>query len=54
MDKKNCLAIHTPVSIRMAESLHCSLETVTALLIGYTPIHNKKLKKLSKKHCCQL
>ena len=24
----------------MAESLHCSLETITTLLIGYTPIQN--------------
>ena len=31
--------------IRVAESLHCSPETVTVLLIGYTPIQNKKLKK---------
>ena len=26
----------------MAESLHCSAETITALLIGYIPIPNKK------------
>ena len=25
----------------MAESLHCSPETITTLLIGYTPIQNK-------------
>ena len=31
--------------IFMAESLHCSPETITALLIDYTPIQNKKLKK---------
>jgi len=31
--------------ICMAESLHCSPETITALLIIYTPIGNKKLKK---------
>ena len=30
--------------ICMAESLHCSPETVTILLIGYTPIQNKKFK----------
>ena len=24
----------------MAESLHCSLEIITTLLIGYTPIKN--------------
>ena len=29
----------------MAESLRCSPETVTTLLIGYTPIQNKKVKK---------
>ena len=29
----------------MAESLHCPPETITALLIGYIPIPNKKLKK---------
>ena len=26
-----------------AESLHCSPETITTLLIGYTPIENKML-----------
>ena len=31
--------------ICMAESLCCSPETLTTLLIGYTPIQNKKLKK---------
>ena len=31
--------------ICMAESLCCPPETVTTLLIGYTPIQNKKLKK---------
>ena len=29
----------------MAESLRCSPETITTLLIGYTPIQNKKVKK---------
>ena len=29
----------------VAESFHCSPETVTSLLIGYTPVQNKKLKK---------
>ena len=29
----------------MAESLHCSREAITMLLIGYTPIQNEKLKK---------
>ena len=28
-----------------AESLHCSPETITTLLIGYTPIQNKKFLK---------
>ena len=32
----------------MAESLCCPLETITALLLGYIPIQNKKLKK--KRH----
>ena len=31
--------------IRVAESLHCSPETITTLLISYSPIQNKKLKK---------
>ena len=31
--------------IYMVESLHCSPGTITALLIGYTPIQNKKVKK---------
>ena len=30
---------------RMAESLSCSSETITTLLINYIPIQNKKLKK---------
>jgi hypothetical protein len=29
----------------MAESLHCSPEIITALLISYIPIQNKKFKK---------
>ena len=29
----------------MTESLGCLPETITTLLIGYTPIQNKKLKK---------
>ena len=29
----------------MAESFRCSPETIITLLIGYTPIQNKKLKK---------
>ena len=31
--------------ICMAESLGCTPEMVTTLLIGYTPVQNKKLKK---------
>ena len=34
--------------ICMAESLCYSRKTVTTLLIGYTPIQNKKLKKKKK------
>ena len=30
----------------MAESLHCSPEMITTLLIGYTPIQNKKFRKI--------
>ena len=33
----------------MAESLHCSPETITTLLIDYTPIQNKKLNVWRKK-----
>ena len=32
--------------IGMAESLCSSPETITTLLIGYTPIQNKKLKNI--------
>ena len=32
----------------MAAPLLCSPETVTTLLVGYTPIQNKKLKKKKK------
>ena len=39
--------------IHMAESLHCSPETITTLLIGYTPIQNNKLnKKLCRYFFC--
>ena len=31
--------------ICMAASLRCSPETILILLIGYTPVKNKKLKK---------
>ena len=34
------------VCICTAESLCCSLETITTLLIGYTLIQNKKLKRI--------
>ena len=33
----------------MAESLHCSHEIITTLLIGYTLTQNKKLIKKKKK-----
>ena len=33
--------------ICMAESLSSSSETIKTLLIGYTPIQNKKLKQLT-------
>ena len=33
------------IYIRMAESLRCSPETITALFIGYTPIQNLKVQK---------
>ena len=36
------------VCICVAESLHYSPETITTLLIGYTPIQNKTFKKQSK------
>ena len=35
--------------ICMAESLHCSLETITTLLTGYTPTQNKKYKVKTNK-----
>ena len=34
--------------ICMAESLCCPSGTITTLLIGYTPIQNKKVKKKTK------
>lgn len=34
----------------MAESFSCSLETLTALLIGGSPIQNKKLKTKTTKN----
>ena len=35
--------------IRMAKSICCPPETIITLLISYTPIQNKKLKKKKKK-----
>ena len=32
----------------MAESLHCSPETITTLLINYTPIQNDLVLKINK------
>ena len=37
------------INKRIAESLCCSPEAITTLLIGYFPIQNKKLKKYSMK-----
>ena len=34
----------TDACICMAESLGCSPETITTLLVGYAPIQNKELK----------
>ena len=34
--------------IHTAESLHCTPEIITTLLIGHTPIQNKRLKKPTK------
>ena len=31
---------------RMVQSLHGSPETITMLLLGYTPIQNEKLKQI--------
>ena len=42
-NKELCPSMETCVC--MAESLRCSPETLPALLIGYAPIQNKKLKK---------
>ena len=36
--------------ICMAESLSCSPETTTTLLIGYTPVQNKTFKAWEKKN----
>ena len=39
----------TNTCIFMAASLHCSFETITTMLIGYTPVQNKRLKIWKKK-----
>ena len=41
-----CICICIYMYICMAESLCCSLETITTLLIVCTPIQNKKFKKI--------
>ena len=51
-----CGKIDTCIGIWMSESLHCSPETITTLLIGYTPIQNvfgekNKIKKKFFKYC---
>ena len=38
--------------ICMAESLCCPPETITTLLINYTPFQDKKLKKINMKCYC--
>ena len=42
----------TDTCLNMIESLNCSLETITTLLIGYTPIQNKSVLKINKKILC--
>lgn len=44
----------TDTCVCMAESLSYSPESAVTLLIGYTPIQNKKLKKKGKKVPIQL
>ena len=36
----------------LAESLCCLPETITTLLIGYTPIQNEQFKEKKKEHVC--
>ena len=36
------------IRVCVVEPLHCSPETATTLLTGYTPIQNKKIKKRKK------
>ena len=38
--------------IHMAESLHCSPETITTLLTDFNPIQNKKLNQKKKRLPC--
>ena len=40
-----CTCTHVCVYVCMTESFHCSPEILTILLIDYTQIQNKKLKK---------
>jgi len=47
-EKGVCRRMYTCINISMAGSLCCSPETVTALLIRYTPIQTKKFKKKKK------
>jgi len=42
------------ICICMAESLHCSLETITTLLISYTPNKIKSLKKNKMDFLCMM
>ena len=44
-----CIYMCVYIYIYMAEFLHCSPETITTLLIDYTPIQNKKLNVWRKK-----
>ena len=51
MDTCICIRIRIRIRICMAESLHCSPETITVLLISYTPIQTafgvRKKKKIN-------
>ena len=44
-----CERMDTCIYIYMADSLPFSLETITTLLIGYTPTQNKKFFKKEEK-----
>ena len=39
--------------VQMAECLFCSSETIITLLICYTPVQNRKVKKKKKKEANQ-